>query len=99
MSETTKNPVEKASEDASTKQEIVSTPERVRTSNLRFRSSSNPTLRFDHASQSAVSPGVLHSPCFDYALLKRRFCELVGGLVGGHESSFMPTSSSLESMW
>ena len=62
--------------------------DRIRTCNPRFRSSSKPSLCFDHASQSAVFPRVLHSPCFDDALLKRRFCELVGGLVGGLSITF-----------
>ena len=76
-------PAKKASEDASVKEEIESTPDRIRTCNPRFRRPSRLRSCFHHASKSAVLQGFSDSPCFDNASLNRRFRAFVGGLVGG----------------
>ena len=50
---------------------------------LRFRRPNKLSFCFADACQSPCFSGALLLPGFDNALLKRCFCALVGGLVGG----------------
>ncbi len=60
-----------------------STPERIRTSNPRFRRPFYPKSGFDNADQITVFPRKKLAPSFYLKSSRSRFRSLVGGLVGG----------------